>query len=132
MSSTGGVRRPASRYGDSPGHRALRIVLIGVAAVAFVTGIGWLAWQHQQNGISTELSSFRVVSDHQVRVRFEVHRSRTTAVVCTIQALAPDHSVVGELTVTIPAGGSATTDLMPTLRTERRATAVQIASCTRR
>jgi hypothetical protein len=45
--------------------------------------------------------------------------------------VAADHAVVGELTVRVPPG-SGTARLRATVRTERRATSVDLVGCRRR
>jgi uncharacterized protein DUF4307 len=115
------------RYAAPPPWRR-RATIAGVAALAAVA-LAWLAWATFTQAtpkVESELVTFHVVDAHSVSARVDVKlASGTTGASCTVQALAGDHSVVGELTF-VPHSGSNEV----TVRTEREATAIDVPGCT--
>ncbi|MBO0846993.1 MAG: DUF4307 domain-containing protein [Nocardioides sp.] len=114
------------RYAAPPAWRR-PVTVAGVVVVALVA-LGWLAWAtfvHATPKVQSELVSFHVVDAHAVTARVDVGiTSGTTHPTCTVQALASDHSIVGELTF-VPHSGTN----VVTVRTERGATAVDVPGC---
>jgi hypothetical protein len=114
------------RYAAPPAWR--RPVTIGGAVLVALVGLAWLAWATFYQAtpkVQSELMSFRVLDVHSVTARVDVRiSSGTTHPSCTVQALASDHSVVGELTFTPHSGTNEVT-----VRTERQATAVDVPGC---
>ena len=72
---------------------------------------------------------YKVVSDQQVRVDFQVYRPGGKALTCTIEALAVDFSPVGTTTVKVPASTDETTAQSAMLRTTSRAVTGQVTRC---
>jgi hypothetical protein len=107
-------------------------VLVGLTSALALVGLGWVAWAAAYQSspeISSELTSYEVVSDHQATASFRVDRRDTDVRgTCYVRALAEDHSVVGLVTLTVDSGPRSqrlTTDI----RTERRATSVEVQGC---
>lgn len=122
----------AHRYGSPP--RARRsLVVAGVALLAAV-GLAWLVWVilvHGRPLVTSELVSFRAASEHTVSARVTVvRRDDSVRASCLLQALASDHSVVGERTFAVGATEATTATLDTSVRTERRATTVDLVGCT--
>jgi hypothetical protein len=120
----------AARYGArSPQHR--RRMVAGVAAFALVALglLGWIAWSQATPEVQGELKSYDVVSPHQVDVVIAIRRDSGDPVECTVSARAFDHSLVGEQTVTIPAGAGGAVDYPASISTEREATSVTVQNC---
>jgi hypothetical protein len=70
-----------------------------------------------------------VQGEHAVTATYTVVRRDTgVRATCLLQALAEDHSVVGELTVPVTSG-PAERQLRSTVRTERRAGSVALVGC---
>ena len=121
---------PTDRYG-APAPWRRRALIAGVVVVALAFG-GWLAWSTIENStpdVQSELIGFDVVDEHsttaEVDVDFGADDVRAN---CLVRALAEDHSTVGELSFeATPDDG---TRYEPTIRTERRATAVELVGCT--
>jgi hypothetical protein len=115
------------RYAAPPPWRR-RSTIVGVVVLA-VVALAWLAWAAFAQAtpeVESELVTFHVVDAHSVTTRIDVAlRSGATHPQCTVQALAADHSVVGELSF-VPHDG--TNDV--TVRTERAATAIDVPGCT--
>jgi hypothetical protein len=78
---------------------------------------------------SWQTLGYKVVSDQEVRVDFEVHRPGGAALTCTVEALARDFSPVGTSRVRLPAGAAETTTHSVTLRTTSRAVTGQVRTC---
>jgi hypothetical protein len=114
------------RYAAPPAWR--RPVTIAVVVVLAVVGLAWLAWAafvESTPKVESELNGFDVVDDHSVTVQVDVRvASGTTGATCTVEALASDHSIVGELHFRPTSGLNEVR-----VRTERRAAAVDVPGC---
>jgi hypothetical protein len=119
-------RTLTERYAAPPAWRR-PVTITGVAVVA-VVALAWLAWAvfvESHPKVESQLNGFDVVNDHAVTVRVDVRLSSgVTGASCTVEALASDHSVVGEAHFK-PSSGVNTV----TVRTERRATAADVPGC---
>ncbi len=120
----------ADRYGaPSPWRR--RALLAACLALATVF-LGWLAWTafvHSTPDVESTLVNFDIVDDHTATARISVdRRDEKVTATCRVRAFAEDHSVVGELTWT-PAGDARQEEDL-TIRTERKATSVELVGCT--
>jgi hypothetical protein len=114
------------RYAPPPAWR--RPVTIGLVALAAVVALAWLAWAAFEQAtpqIDSTLVGYHVVDEHSVtaQIQVEVH-SGATHPSCTVQALATDHTIVGELRFTPVAGTNRVT-----VRTQRTATSVTLPGC---
>ncbi|MHA3837461.1 DUF4307 domain-containing protein [Terrabacter sp. AAH1] len=103
-----------------------------IGAVGILAGVALAIWF----GLSATLGQpswqtlgYKVVSDQQVRVDFEVYRPGGTALTCTVEALARDFSPVGTSSVRVPASADETTRMSATLRTTSRAVTGQVKTC---
>ena len=114
------------RYAAPPAWRR-RATVAGVVVLALVA-LGWLAWVvvvQSTPKVESQLLTFHVDDAHHATARVDVSVHDASAHPrCTVQALASDHSIVGELVFT-PTDG--TNDV--TVRTERTATAVDVPGC---
>jgi cytoskeletal protein RodZ len=114
------------RYAAPPAWR--RPVTIAAVVVVALVGLGWLAWAayvESNPKVQSQLVTFHVVDQHSATARIDVRlASGTTGASCTVEALAADHSVVGELHFTPTPG---TNDV--TIRTDRMATSVDVPGC---
>lgn len=121
----------AERY-RGPG-RAQRLVALVVVATLVVSGVGLLTWTviFQSNpSVRSDLTAFTVPDDHRAVATITVARaSRSTKATCRLRALAADYTVVGEVDRRV-FDGPAEQTLRVELRTERRATAVDLVGCT--
>jgi hypothetical protein len=122
----------ADRYGaPSPARRP---VLIGLAVLLALAGAVWLGWViafHGRPQVSSEMVGFDVAGQHSATGRFTVVRqSAAVPATCVLQAFAADHAVVGEVSVTVGRDRPATSTVSTTMRTERRATSVDLVGCT--
>jgi len=120
----------AERYGAaSPRGRRAVVVLAGVVALAFLVWLAWSVWSHSRPEVTSELETFTIDDDHTATAVLVVTLANDDVeATCTLQAIAEDHSVVGELAFT-PDPGSGKRQVQE-IRTDRRATAVQSLGCT--
>jgi hypothetical protein len=114
------------RYAAAPAWR--RPVTIAAVVVAALVGLAWLAWaafEESNPEVESQLIGFTVVDEHAVTARVDVRlASGATGASCTVEALASDHSIVGELHFRPTSGTNEVT-----VRTERAATAVEVPGC---
>lgn len=100
-----------------------------VLAVAFGLWLAWAAWFHSDPPIRAELIRFDVTGEHEVRIQIDLAlRESGISGVCAVRALAEDHTPVGEHNLTTAELAEAEGTWIP-LRTERRASAVEVVRC---
>jgi hypothetical protein len=120
----------AERYG-APSRRS-RPALLALVAVLVVAGAAWLVWAvagGSRPAVSSQMVGFQVRGEHAVTATFTVVRRDPQArVTCVVRALADDHAVVGESSVPVRSGAT-TRQVSTTVRTERRATSVDLVDC---
>ena len=120
----------AARYGvASPWRRRVLVAAVAVLALAAVGWLAWSVWSHSTPRVTSELEAYDVVDDYTVTATLVVELADDEVeATCTLQALAEDHTVVGELTFAPdPQLGQRQ---VQEIRTERRATAVTSLGCT--
>ena len=124
----------AERYGT--GNRRRRPYIVAGVVLLAAVSLGWLLWAivlQSTPDVQSQLSSYDVPGMHRAEARFTVVRAnRGVRASCLLRAYAEDHSVVGERSVAVGPGGPTTATLQETVRTERRATAVELIGCTTR
>jgi Domain of unknown function (DUF4307) len=115
------------RYAAAPAWRR-RATVAGVVILA-VAALGWLVWAtfvEATPKVESQLQGWKVVDAHRTTATVDVRLANGASHPrCTVQALASDHTVVGELTF-VPRSGTNRV----TVRTERAATAVDVPGCT--
>ena len=129
------VARPSpdltQRYGAP--SRPRRLLVAAGVAVLVAAGGAWLLWVvlfHSRPQVTSQMLGYDVRGQHAAVARFTVvRRSADVAASCLLRAFAQDHSVVGELTVPVSTGAKSST-LSSSVRTERRATNVDLVGCT--
>ena len=114
------------RYAAPPAWR--RPLTVAAVALLAAVALGWLLWAafvESTPKVESQLDGFEVVDDHAVTVRVDVRvSSGTTGASCTVEALASDHSVVGELHFRPSSGMN-----QVRVRTDRRASAIDVPGC---
>jgi hypothetical protein len=121
----------ASRYGgESPRRRRAVIVASGVVGVLALAWLAWAGWSESTPDVESNLESFEVLDTHSVQATVVVDmRADDVTANCLVRAVGTDHSVVGERNFEVSADrGASRQDV--TLRTERRATSVELIGCT--
>ena len=120
----------ADRYGvASPWRRRVLVAVTAVLAASFLAWLAWSIWGHSTPQVTSELETFSITDDHSATAVLVVRLADDEVeATCTLQALAEDHAVVGELAFTPdPEVGRRQ---VQEIRTERRATSVQSLGCT--
>ena len=117
----------ADRYGaPSPLRRRVVIAVCVVVVAAFVGWLGWTIWDQSTPEVQSNLVGYDVVDEHAATAKVDVRLADDDVrASCTLRAYAEDHTVVGELVFTPDEGRNT-----PTVRTERRATSVELLGCT--
>jgi hypothetical protein len=114
------------RYAAVPAWR--RRATVAAVVVLALAGSGWLAWAAYDEAtpkVQSQLVGFHVLGEHAATARIDVRLgSGTTGASCTVEALAEDHSIVGELHFRPVSGTNEVT-----VRTERLATTVDLPGC---
>jgi hypothetical protein len=115
------------RYGaPKPWRRAVVIGISVALAGAFLGWLGWTIWEQSTPQVRSNLVGYDVVDEHHTTATVAVRLADDDVEAsCTLRAYAEDHSVVGEL-VFAPDQGQSEQDV----RTERRATSVELLGCT--
>jgi hypothetical protein len=116
----------SERYAAPPSwRRPVTIVAVVVGAVLALAWLAWAAFVQSTPKVESQLLGWDPVDAHSTTARVDVTiHDAGSHPSCTVQALASDHSVVGELTFR-PTQGTNTV----TVRTERAATAVDVPGC---
>lgn len=117
----------ADRYGTSSTRNGRVVLGIGVVlAAAFLGWLGWTVWEQSHPEVQSNLVGYEVVDEHSATARIDVSLADdATGVRCTLRAFAEDHNVVGERAFEPERGRN---DIA--VRTERRATSVELLGCT--
>ena len=122
----------AARYGTRSEGR--RRTLVAVVVVVAAAGLSWLVWVMLVHGrplAQSDINGFETVDQHRTTASFTVVRRDADVVAsCLLRAFASDHSIVGELDVTVGPGGDTRQTLERSIRTEREATSVEVMGCT--
>ena len=126
----------ADRYAGARRGRLVAVVAGTVVAVAFLGWLAWSMWFYSTPEIRSDLVSYEVTGEHEAVALVDVHlRDGSIVGSCTLQAFATDHSVVGERVFEVPGTEEGPGDeeggtIAVTVRTERRATSVELVGCT--
>ncbi len=119
------------RYrGPSRASRAVALVAVVAMVASGVGFVGWSVFFHSTPEVTSRLTAFRIVDEHEVTADIAVARtSQFTEASCRLRAIADDHTVVGEVNVPVVDGLEQRSMRVP-IRTERRATTVELVGCT--
>jgi hypothetical protein len=121
----------AERYGRGTGRRR---VFAAVVTVLVVAGLGWLAWAvwvESTPDVQSGLVRTHVDGPHRVTADIAVSlRTPQTVASCLVQAMAADHSVVGELHFKVGPEPDKQATVRRSMRTERPAVTVNLVGCT--
>jgi hypothetical protein len=120
-----------ARYGRDRTSR--RVWLIAVLTVVVLAGLGWLVWAAVAGSnppVTSRLIGFEITSPTRAKATVQVDRTKSVEASCRLQAKAADFSIVGELTLTIPADSPRHQAVPAQLTTQRSATSVVLVGCT--
>ncbi len=119
----------AERYGaPAPWRRRALLVASVVLALVAAAWVLWAGWAHTAPAVSSNTESFEIQGEHSATVTAVVDlRDPEVEATCLVRAFAEDHTNVGEVEfVPDPQDGPRHT---VEVRTERRATAVEVVGC---
>jgi hypothetical protein len=123
----------AERYGaPSPVRRRALVAASVLVAVVF---LGWLAWTtlaHADPEVRSDMVTYTIDGEHAATARINVSLADDDVVAtCLLRAHAEDHTIVGELSFEVTADDLAAGSVLErTVRTERRATGLELMGCT--
>ena len=122
----------AERYGaPSRGRQRAVVIGSGVLGVVFLAWLGWTALSHGDPEVSSDIVTFSIEGEHAVTAEVDVRLDEDVEATCVLRAYAEDHTVVGELAFAVDRAALADgSTLEQTIRTERRATSVDLVGCT--
>ena len=122
----------SDRYGaaTSPARRRLQLVLAGVVVAAAIGWIAWASFGRPDARIGVTTIGYKIVSDGEVTVTYDVSRPPGTRVTCVLRALNSGAETVGSLRVDLPAADATTTRRTDTVRTTGRAVTGVVRDCT--
>jgi len=107
--------------------------MITLAVLVAAASLGWLVWViifHGRPLVRSDIVSFQVDGQHSAQATMTVvRRTADVDASCLLRAQAEDHSIVGELNFNVDSAEPATTTLTRSIRTERKATSVQLLGC---
>lgn len=116
------------RYGrhKSPYAGVLKVglALVMAAAVAWLLYAAWASTPPLDAGIT----SYNVVSDHELHIKVSYRADAGVDGRCQFRATSADHNVVGERSISLQELREAGGDWL-VIRTERRATMVELLGC---
>jgi hypothetical protein len=99
-----------------------------VVVLSFLGWLGWSTWSQATPDVRSDLVTYDVVDEHTATAVVEVRLSGDDVVAaCSLRAFAEDHTVVGTLSFRPHSGEERYEE---TIRTERRATSVDLVGCT--
>jgi hypothetical protein len=121
----------AERYGRRPGRRLLAVVVGAVLVVAGLVWLVWAVWLESTPQVQSGLVRSNVAGPHRVSAVVAVSfGSRHTVASCLLQAMAADHSVVGELNFRVGPSADEHLTVHRSMRTERPAATINLVGCT--
>ncbi|MGH3471647.1 MAG: DUF4307 domain-containing protein [Nocardioidaceae bacterium] len=128
--------RPATRSLDDRYGRRRRPVQHAAWLTALVLIVaallGWLAytaWFQSQTPAGGQVNSYDVMTPHRVKVTVDLYRTNGSGVACTVQAVASDHTIVGQQVARLAAGPAGQHAVVMIVRTYRDATSASVSNC---
>ena len=120
----------SDRYGaPAPWRRRVLVAASTALALVFLGWLGWVVWEQVHPEVESSMVGFRVVDEHTATARVHVRLADDDVrASCLLRAYAEDHTVVGERAF-VPSS-DAPQPLNVAVRTERRATSVELIGCT--
>ena len=118
------------RYGaPAPWRRRALVAACTALALVFLGWLGWTIWERATPDVESSMVGFEVVDEHTASARIDVRLAdEHVRASCRLRAYADDHTVVGERSITPVFGEDQ--PLSVEVRTERRATSVELIGCT--
>ncbi|WP_020385524.1 DUF4307 domain-containing protein [Kribbella catacumbae] len=119
------------RYGRTGRSRKpLLLGIVGTLALVALVWLVWVAFIQSNPPVASRLLGYKIASSTSATATIQVDRTKSVEAQCRLQAKASDFSIVGEITVTVPADSPRQQSIEATLTTQRAATAVVLVGCT--
>ncbi len=116
----------SDRYGRSPSRwRPLRHLTVAVIVLASAWWVVWAMLEYSLPDVKGEVVTFEVIDEHSVEATLDIVLADGVEATCRLRSMAEDKNTVGDLSFTPHAGRNTVT-----VRTERRATSVDLINCT--
>ena len=130
MSTPARPALPAGRYGPPPraGRRPVVVVALVLTAALVLAWILWVVIESRSPVHWTDVG-FRIVSDQQVDVVYDVHKDAGATVTCTLRALDQAKGTVGTADVVIGPTRADVTRRTDTVRTSALAVTGFVRTC---
>ncbi|WP_040883946.1 DUF4307 domain-containing protein [Janibacter sp. HTCC2649] len=113
-----------------PAPGTTRWWVIGALGTSLILAvIVWFALA-SANALRADVTAYKVVSDAQITVSYDVHRPDGAAVRCTVEAQDTRHGRVGVADDDVPSGAKSVNRTV-TVRTSARAVVGVVSSCVR-
>lgn len=110
--------------------RARRLwVLGGVALVVVGTALAIWFGLSATSGVQVFNSGYRVVSDEELELRFDIRRDASREVACELTAYDEHHATVGRARLVVPPGTASESRHLGTVRTTSRALNGMVERC---
>ena len=119
----------AARYGVRQGMSRVRKITLGAFGFAMLCAVaGYVAWNQANPQIQATVIRY-TTNASSIRVTFEVDKSASQSVQCTVQAQDVQGSVIGQADVSVPSG-KATQDVVYTVNTTGTPNTAEVSNCT--
>ena len=124
--------RPAERYGDirPAWHSTLARVLTAALAVV---GVGWVIYAGvaaANRDVRWKDIGFQIIDSAHAEATFDVTVYEGRTATCTVQALAANYAVIGQVDVQVSVDESRTVRQRAQVLTDQPAVSVRVDSCT--
>lgn len=118
------------RYGQHE-RKQWPLYIIAIIVAAAAAWAVWAFWAQITPKVTSGLTAYTITNAQESTATFEVSRANTgIEATCTVQALAQDHSTVGQLAKIIPLDSPKTATFTITIKTTREAYAINWIGCT--
>ena len=118
------------RYGRNH-RRQWPVVVVSVIVAALAAWVVWAFNAQIHPKVTSGLTGYTIDNAQQSTATFDVVRANgSVQATCIVQALASDHSTVGQLAKIIPLGSPTKATFTVTIKTTRKAFAINWLGCT--
>ncbi len=109
----------------------LVLAVLGVLVAVLIGYVVWVASHKANPPVAAQIQAFQVVSDNEIRATLAIDRpDPAQAARCFLVSQAETYDRVGERWVEIPPGTEKLTRTEVSLRTFKRATTIEVQTCT--
>lgn len=112
----------------APGTGRWWVLGVGGCLLAVIL-ITWFGLTATRGQITADVTAYKVISDSEITLDYDVHRPTGTAITCVLTALDSRYGRVGTLTERIPGADQRSTHRSVTIRTGARAVTAVVDSC---